>query len=131
MPIDQAEATNQLKAETGKAVYVATVTPLRGRLTTTNGTATAAGTEVVNSGGSTYASQDASAALGTPAAGSVTTTGALTWSNLPGATIVGIELWDSAGTPVRKRFGPLTASKTVALGDSLTMAAGALVLTQA
>jgi hypothetical protein len=130
MPLDQTEATNQLNAETGKVAYVATVTPLRGRLLTAMGTATAAGTEVANAGGSTYASQDLSAALPNPAAGQVANNAGVTWPNLPTCTVVGIETWDSAGAPKRKRYGALTASKSVNLGDSLTMAPGALVMTQ-
>lgn len=130
MPLDQTEATNQLKAELGQATYPATTTPIMGRLMTANGTATSNGTEVANSGGSTYAAQNVGGSLATAAAGASSNTAPITWSNLPAATVVGIELWDSAGTPKRKRYGALTASKTVALGDSLTMAASALQLTQ-
>lgn len=127
--IDQTEALNQVAASLGKATYTATTAPIRGRLMTANGTATTNGTEVVNSGGSTYASVDIGAAITSFAALPITTSAAVTWTNLPAATVVGLELWDSAGTPKRKWFGPLAASKTVSLGDSISIAAGALTIT--
>lgn len=127
--IDAVEALNQVAASLGEAAYVATVGPIRGRLMTANGTATVNGTEVVNSGGSTYASQDVGAAITSVASLPITTSAAVTWTNLPTATIVGLELWDSAGTPKRKWFGALAASKAVSLGDSLSIAAGALTIT--
>lgn len=126
--IDQVEATNMLAASLGKASYTAAVTPIKGRMMTANGTATSNGTEVTNSGGSTYASQTVETALPAPAAGSVSNTSAITWANLPTSTLVGLELWDSAGTPKRKWFGSLAASKSVLLGDSVTLLAGSLVI---
>lgn len=128
--IDAAEALNQVRASLGLSAYTATTDPVRGRLMTANGSAGSNGTEVVNSGGSTYASQDVDAALPTnPTSLPVVNTGAVTWTNLPTATVVGLELWDSAATPLRKWFGALAASKSVALGDSLTIAAGSLSIT--
>lgn len=127
--IDQVEATNMLAASLGKAAYTAATPPIMGRLMTANGTATANGTEVVNSGGSTYAAVNMTTPLNTPSAGAVTTNAPATWTNLPTVTTPGIqalELWDSAGVPKRKWFGLLAAAKVVALGDSLTIAAGAL-----
>lgn len=137
MPLDQTEAINQLNAELGKVAYTATTAPIMGRLMTAMGASSAVnGTEVANSGGSTYAAQNIGGSLpnatANGTAGAVSSnTAAITWSNLPTCTVVGTELWDSAGTPKRKRYGTLTASKSVALGDSLTMAAAALVATQA
>lgn len=137
MPLDQTEAIAQLNAELGKVTYPATTAPIMGRLMSAMGASSAVnGTELANSGGSTYAAQNVGGSLpnatanGTAGAQSTNTAG-ITWSNLPAVTVVGIELWDSAGTPKRKRYGTLTASKTVALGDSLTMATSALVLTTA
>ncbi len=124
--IDQGEATVWLAASLAKATYTATVSPVRGRLMSANGTWTTNGTELVNAGGSAYASVDVTSKLGTAAAAAITNTADITWTNLPAATVVGLELWDSAGTPKRKWFGALSASKTVALGDSLTLAASAL-----
>jgi hypothetical protein len=127
--IDGVEALNQVAASLGKASYTATTAPVRGRLMTANGTAGANGTEVVNAGGSTYASQDVGTAITVFSALPITNSAAVTWTNLPAATIVGLELWDSNATPKRKWFGPLAASKTVALGDSLSIAAAGLSIT--
>ena len=134
--IDQTEALNQVAASLGKA-YTATTAPIRGRLTSTIPTAGAPGTELVNSGGSTYASADVSAALPAPASMAalpITNTAAITWSNLPAVGspgVQGIELWDSAGSPQRKWFGALSQAKVVALGDSLTISPGGLSVTTA
>jgi hypothetical protein len=45
---------------------------------------------------------------------------------MPAATVVGVEVWDTAGTPVRLWYGPLTASRTVSAGDDFKLAAGEL-----
>lgn len=127
--IDAVEALNQVAASLGEASYVATTAPIRGRLMTVNGTASSNGTEVANSGGSTYASQDVGAAITSVAALPVTNSAAVTWTNLPTTTVAGLELWDSNGTPKRKWFGALAASKSVVLGDSLTIAASSLSIT--
>lgn len=127
MPLDQAEATRYVNARWAKATYLAPTAPIMVRLMTANGSPTAAGTEVANAGGSAYAPQSGTAA--TPAsasAGSIASNGAITFPNMPAATVVGLETWDSAGTPRRLAYGALTASKTTALGDSLTIAAGQL-----
>lgn len=127
--IPLAEATNLVNAWTGKAAYVATVNPLNGRLYSTVGTASTSGTELVNSGGSGYAPQSISGVLGTTTDGKITNATTLTYTNLPAVASPGvqsIEAWDSATTPVRKIFAPLTTAKITALGDSISFAPGAL-----
>lgn len=123
--IVQAEANNMLNASLGKATYVATVTPLKLRLVTANGSATSAGTAV--SGGS-YTDQDITAAVATASGGATSNSGVITFTGMPAVTIVGVEIWDSASTPIRKWYGALTASKTTAIGDSISFAVGALTL---
>ncbi|RTL65902.1 MAG: hypothetical protein EKK42_20365 [Pseudonocardiaceae bacterium] len=123
--IVQAEATNMLNASLGKATYTATVTPLKLKLVTANGTATSAGTEV--SGGS-YVAQDITSAIATASGGATSNSGVITFTGMPAVTVVGVEIWDSASTPVRKWYGSLTASKTTASGDSISFAVGALTL---
>lgn len=101
--------------------------PLSVRLMTANGSDSAAGTEVVNAGGSTYAPQT----VAFPAASGTTQTANsadLVFANMPACTVVGLEIWDSAGTPFRWWWGAATASKAVNLGDTLRILAGALVL---
>jgi hypothetical protein len=127
--LNQAHANNIIDASVGTAAFTATTTPLRVRLMTANGSATAAGTEVVNAGGSTYAQQNVT--FGAAAAGSAASGGAsgtVTFTNMPAVTVVGVELWDSAATPVRKWYGALTASKATNLGDTFQIAAGQLTV---
>jgi hypothetical protein len=97
--------------------------PLKVALVTANGDDTTAGTEVT---GGSYARQTltVAAAVG----GSTSNSADLVWSAMPAATVVGVEIWDSAGTPVRLWYGPLSASRTVAAGDELRLTAGSLVL---
>lgn len=101
--------------------------PLMARLMTANGSDSAAGTEVVNAGGSTYAAQSAAF----PAASGTTQTANsadIVFANMPACTVVGCEIWDSAGTPFRWWWGAAVAPKTVNLGDTLRILAGTLVL---
>lgn len=127
----QVEATSMLNASFGRVTFPAPTTPMMLRLMSTNGSSTAAGTEVANSGGSTYAAQNMSAtALANASAGVLTTSGgAITFTNMPAITTAGVEVWDSTGTPVRKWFGALTASKTTGLGDTLSFAASSITAT--
>jgi large exoprotein involved in heme utilization and adhesion len=101
--------------------------PLKCRLMTANGSDSSGGTEVTNSGGSTYASQNVT--LATASGGATSNSGALTFANMPAVTVVGVEIWDSAGSPVRLWYGALTASKTVNLGDTFEIPTGDLDLT--
>lgn len=52
----------------------------------------------------------------------------LSWTGMPAATVVGVEIWDSAGTPVRLWYGALGTSRTVAAGDELKINAGQLAI---
>lgn len=127
----QVEATALLNAGFGKVTYPAPTTPMMLRLSTTVGTATTVDTEVVNAGGSTYAPQNLSTALANASAGSITNSAAVvTFTNMPAATINGVSIWDSSGTPVRKWFGALTAAKTTGLGDTLSFATSTLSASQ-
>jgi hypothetical protein len=120
----EARALNWLTGNT----TTAPTGPLMVRLMTANGSDSAAGTEVTNAGGSTYAPQSVafSAAVGS---GSAANTADIVFADMPDAEIVGVEIWDSAGTPFRWWWGPATASKTTNLGDTLRILAGALTLT--
>jgi hypothetical protein len=124
---DGAEA-RVLNFLTGNTPATAPTLPVSVRLMTANGSDSAAGTEVVNAGGSTYAAQTVAfpAATGTT---STANSADVVFANMPAATIVGIEIWDSAGTPFRWWWGAATASKTTNLGDTLRILAGQLTLT--
>jgi hypothetical protein len=106
----------------------APTTPVVVRLMTANGSDSAAGTEVANAGGSTYAQQTAAfpAATGTT---QTANSADIVFTNMPTCTVVGLEIWDSNGTPFRWWWGAATASKAVNLGDTIRILAGALVLT--
>lgn len=96
------------------------------RLVTANGTATAAGTEVV---GGSYAP-----ATGTTwaaaANGASSNSSKISFTNMPAVTVVGVELWDTTpATPVRRWFGALTTSRTLAAGDDAEFAIGELDVT--
>jgi hypothetical protein len=106
------------------ATLTAPTSPIKVRLTTTAPTAAAAGTEV--SGGS-YAALQIDTHMAAASSASSASNAALTYTNMPAATVVGIDLFDAAGTPFRWWWGPLTANKTTASGDTLAFASGAIV----
>ncbi|MEU4154765.1 hypothetical protein [Streptomyces antimycoticus] len=99
----------------------APTTPLKVALVTANGDDATAGTEVTGGG---YARQTLS--VSAAVSGATSNSADLVWTNMPAGTVVGVEVWDSAGAPVRLWYGPLTASRTVAAGDELRLVAGAL-----
>lgn len=134
MPLDQTEATRLAESMMAKTqVAPAPTAPIMLRLmSSTQSSPTQPGVEVVNSGNSTYAPQDISAA--TPASGTegaFTNNAPITFTNMPEITTVGVEGWDSGGPPRRLFYGALAVSKQTAEGDSLTFANGALRITMA
>jgi hypothetical protein len=82
------------------------------RLTSTAPTATAAGTELTGTGYTTGGVSLSGNTFAAASAGSTTGphTSALTFTNGSGGTwsIAGVEIWDSAGTPLRWWFGTFT-----------------------
>ncbi len=126
--LSQAHSNNILDASLGTASFVATTAPVRCRLMTANGSATAAGTELATSGGYTSGSGAPSVTFAAASAGSAASNSAVTVTNMPATTITGVEVWDSAGTPVRKWWGALSASKTTNSGDTFTIASGSLTV---
>jgi hypothetical protein len=96
-------------------------TPLKVALVTANGDDATAGTEVT---GGSYARQTLTVAAAT--GGATSNSADIVFSGMPAATVVGVEVWDTAGTPVRLWYGPLTASRTVSAGDDFKLAAGEL-----
>lgn len=98
-------------------------TPLKVALVTAAGSDSAAGTEVT---GGSYARQ--SLAVAAAVSGATANSADVVFTGMPAATVVGVEIWDSAGSPVRLWYGPLTASRTVAAGDELRITASSLTL---
>lgn len=92
-------------------------TPIKLALVTENGSDSAAGTEVTGGG---YARQDVTFSV--PASGSTANSAVINFPDMPAVTVVGIELYDSAGTPKRLVAAPLAAPKSLAAGDTLQFA---------
>ncbi|MFC9973533.1 hypothetical protein ACFVH6_21830 [Spirillospora sp. NPDC127200] len=99
------------------------VGPLKLRLMTANGTSSSAGTEVT---GGSYAPQTIT--FGTASGGQASNATEIVFTGLPAATVVGLEIWDSAGTPVRQWWGPLAASRSIASGGELKFPAGSITV---
>ena len=110
-----------LDALVGTAGYTAG-TPIKLALVTANGTDSAAGTEVT---GGSYARQTITFAAAS--GGSISSSGTVSFTSMPAATVVGIELWNSAGTN-RLAYGALTANKTTGSGDTLQFTAASITL---
>lgn len=121
-----AEGNRLLDASLGTTAYTAPTTPMKLALETATGTNAAAGTEVT---GGSYARQTIT--FNAASGGSATNSNSITYTSMPAATVTGVEIYDSAGTPRREWVGALTASKTVAAGDSLSFAAASVTVTLA
>lgn len=103
--------------------------PFRLRQMTANGSGSANGAELASSGGYTAGTGAPTIAFGsaTTAVPSVSSSsGGVTITNMPATTIVGVEIWNSNGTPGRQEWGALSSSKTTASGDTLSYSAGAV-----
>lgn len=105
--------------------------PYKLRLMTAAGSNTANGTEASGNGYTAGGSTMGTTAFGAPSGGVATNNNAVSWTasggNLGGAALVGIEIWDSAGTPLRYLQGTIT-SVTVATGNTLNFAAGSITI---
>lgn len=113
----------------GAITGLGTTSTIKARLMTANGTDSSNGTELGTSGG--YTAGGATITFGSAAAsGSISNTVACTWTNMPAATIVGLELW-STGTAARLWWGALSSSKVVASGDTFEFAIGDVTCTLA
>jgi len=111
-----------LDALVGTSSYSVT-TPIKLALMTANGSDSAAGTEVT---GGSYARQ--TIAFDAASSGSIDNNAAISFTGMPSCTVVGIEIYDSAGSAKRLAYGALTASRTVTSGDTVQFASGAITL---
>ena len=98
-------------------------TPLNVYLLTAMGSDSAAGTEVT---GGSYARK--SVTLSAAASGATSNSADVVFASMPACTVVGVEIWDSSGTPVRLWSMTLTASKVVNAGDTFTLTTGSIAL---
>lgn len=108
----------------GTAAYTAG-TPIKVALVTVIGTDAAAGTEVT---GGSYARQTIT--FNAAAAGAASNSAAINFTGMPACTVVGVDIWNSAGT-VRLAYGPLGTNRTLLAGDTFQIAAGALTFSLA
>ena len=139
-PASSAEARTLNFATATGSNNAGPTTPLMLRLMTAMGADdNTAGTELTNAGGATYAAQSLASKLavaawdGTLGKTKVTNNAVVRFDNLPTVTsptaIVGVEVWDSAGTPIRWWAGTLVTARNPVPGDSLEFAVSALVFT--
>jgi hypothetical protein len=96
---------------------------LKVALVTVAGDDATAGTEVT---GGSYVRKTLT--VGAASGGAVANSADLDWTGMPACTVVGWEIWDSAGTPIRWWYGPLDANKTLAAGDEFKLTAASLSL---
>ena len=86
----------------------------------------------VAAGSYTYARQLCEFNLaGTNAAGVTENTAVETWTNLPAATVTHIGIWDAATSGNLLFHTAVDSSKTVANGDTISIAIGAITVTLA
>ncbi len=115
------EENRVIDAIHGTAAYLAPTAPMKLRLMTANGTDATAGTQVT---GGTYTSQTIT--MTSASGGTVSNTTLIRFDGLPAATITGLEVWDSAGTPRRIWHSPLTSSVTVTANQPLEFPVGSI-----
>lgn len=127
MPYNFTDLTENglLNLLTGGGTALTVVTPLKMRLCTSIGNDTTAGTEV--SGGS-YPAGGLAVSFSAATASTASNSAQIDYTGMPATTVVAVELWDQSGTPKRIAWAPLSASKTVAAGDTMQFAVGSITL---
>ena len=108
------------------ATSFSVTTPIKLALVTVNGNDASAGTEVT---GGSYARQTIT--FTAAANGQIENDTAISFTGMPAVTVVGIEMYDSAGSPKRLAYGALTTSRVITAGDTVQFASGAITLSLA
>lgn len=111
---------------TGNSTTAPTL-PLMVRLMATMGSESAGGTQVSGGG---YAPQSVAFGASTGDPATTSNTGLVRFDDMPGGSVAGFEVWDSAGTPFRWRTQAFGSSITFTAGDAAEFAAGSLILTE-
>ena len=125
-----ASATATFTPGTGGGSALVITPPYKLRLMSTAGSNTANGTELTTTGGYTAGGST----LGTtfcaaPSGGTQSNSNAVTWSATgTWQTVNAIEIWDSAGTPLRWLQGAITAITGVVNGDTVSFAIGSITI---
>ena len=121
-----ASVTATFTPGTGGGSALVLTPPYKLRLMSANGSPinTATGTELTTFGGYTAGGASlGSSAFGAPTAGVATNSNLVSWSATnTWSTVVGIEIWDSAGTPLRWVQGSITSITGVVNGDTVQFA---------
>jgi hypothetical protein len=125
-----ASATATFTPGTGGGSALVITPPYKLRLMSTQGSNTSNGTELSTTGGYTAGGSS----LGTtfcaaPSGGTQSNSNAVSWSATgTWATVNAIEIWDSAGTPLRWLQGAITAITGVVNGDTVSFAIGSITV---
>jgi hypothetical protein len=125
-----ASATATFTPGTGGGSALVITPPYKLRLMSAQGSNTANGTELTTTGGYTAGG----ASLGTtfcaaPSGGTQSNSNLVSWSATgTWATVNAIEIWDSAGTPLRWLQGAITAITGVVNGDTVSFAVGSITI---
>jgi hypothetical protein len=124
---DQTDATSILAAILNNTAYT-TVTGTHLRLGTNAPTATSAMTEL--GGGTGYTTGGSSISWNAVSAAATSNSGTVSWTNTGSNwTLVGLEIWDIAGTPLRHFFGTWTTQPiTVATGNTFSVASAGITV---
>ena len=118
---DQTDATNILAAILNDTAYT-TVVATHLRLGTNAPTATSNMTEL--GGGSGYTTGGSSISWNAASAAATSNSGAVSWTNSGSSwSLVGLEIWDTAGSPLRHLWGTWTGQPvSVANGNTFQVA---------
>lgn len=123
--IDQTDANNIINAQLRNVAYT-TVAATKIRLGTTAPTSTANMTELTGAG---YTAGGSTITWNAASAGATSNSGSVSWTNSSGSTwsIVGLEVWDTAGSPLRHLYGTWTGQPvSVANGNTFQVAAAGI-----
>lgn len=125
-----ASATATFTPGTGGGSAFIMTPPYKLRLMSAQGSNTSNGTELTTTGGYTAGGSS----LGTtfcaaPSGGQQTNSNLVSWTATgTWATVVAIEIWDSAGTPLRWLQGSITSITGVVNGDTVQFAIGSITI---
>lgn len=120
--IDQTDCNNIINAQLRNVAYT-TVAATKIRLGTTTPTATSNMTELTGTG---YTTGGTTITWNAASGGATSNAGSVSWTNGSGSTwsIVGLEIWDTAGSPLRHLWGTWTGQPvSVANGNTFQVAA--------
>ena len=114
---------------TGGTAFAITL-PFKLKLMSTAGTEAATGTELSSSPGYTAGGSSlGSVFAGTVSGGSFTNANAVSWTATgTWSTVNGVEVYDSAGTPVRHLWGTVSAISGITTSDTVQFPAGSVTV---